>query len=81
MKSTKFKVLLLATSLFAFSATFAQDTTNKPKPDTSKTPKHDSTSMRTTTGGGSMATNVSAINLSLTKTKDKVAAKKEETTS
>ena len=32
MKSIKLKVFFLAASFFAFSATFAQDTSGKPKP-------------------------------------------------
>jgi hypothetical protein len=81
MKSIKLNVFFLALSFFAFSATFAQDTTGKPKPDTSKLPpKHDSTSMTTTKSGGSIVSNnISAVNASLTKNEDKGAAKKEET--
>ena len=50
MKSSKLRVFLLAASFFAFSATFAQDTTNKPKPDTSKSPKPDTTKIEAPKG-------------------------------
>ena len=80
MKSSKLRLFLLAASFFAFSATFAQDTTNKPKPDTSKSPKPDTTKIEAPKGGGTSGSNVSAVNASLTKNEDKVAAKKEETT-
>ena len=79
MTSIKLKVFFLAVSFFAFSATFAQDTTRKPKPDTSKLPKPDTTSMKTTQSGNVVSSNVNAVNSSLTKSDDKVAAKKEET--
>ena len=81
MKSIKLKVFFLAVSFLAVSATFAQDTSGKPKPDTSKLPpKHDSTSMTSTKSGAStVSSNISAINSSLTKKEDKVEAKKEET--
>ena len=82
MKSIKLKVFFLALSFLAFSATFAQDTTGKPKPkpDTSKLPpKHDTTSMTKTSSSGSIvSSNVNVSNSSLTKQEDKVAAKKEE---
>ena len=79
MKSIKLKVFFLAAGFCAFSAAFAQDTTQKPKPDTSKLPpKHDSTSMTSTKSGASaVSSNISAINSSLTKKEDKVEAKKE----
>ncbi len=55
MKASKLKVLFTAAGFFALSASFAQDTTMAPKPDTSKMPSdttkmpmHDSTSMSTT---------------------------------
>jgi len=80
MKSIKLKVFFLALSFLAFSATFAQDTTHKPKPDTSKLPKHDSTSMRITPGIGSLLGNtVNVDSSSLTKNEGKPEAKKEVT--
>ncbi len=45
MKSTGLKGIFLGLTCFAATAVFAQDTTNKPKPDTSKWQKHDTTSM------------------------------------
>ena len=77
MKSIKLKVFFLAVSFFSFSVIFAQDTTNKPKPDTTKLPpKHDSTSMINTHSSGSfLSSNVDAINSSLTKNRDRVEAK------
>ncbi|HVZ96104.1 MAG TPA: hypothetical protein VG847_04460 [Chitinophagaceae bacterium] len=45
MKSTGLKGVFLGLTCFAATAIFAQDTTNKPKPDTSKWPKRDTTSM------------------------------------
>ena len=80
MKSIKLKVFFLAVSFCAFSAAFAQDTTHKPKPDTSKSPKPDTTKIQIDKGSGSIGSNVSVVNPSLTKNEDKVAAKKEETT-
>ena len=79
MKSIKVKAFFLAASFFVFSASFAQDTTNKPKPDTSKLPpKHDSTSVINTHGNGSlMSSAVNVINLSLANNEFKVEAKLE----
>ena len=79
MKSIKLKVFFLAAGFFALSSTFAQDTTQKPSPDTSKTPKHDSTTVINTNGSNDkvVSNNVSAINSSLTKKEDKAEAKKE----
>ena len=79
MKSIKLKVFFLAVSFFAFSTSFAQDTTSKPKPDTTKLPpKHDSTSMIKTHNGGSLlSSKVNPINATLTNSKNKVEAKKE----
>lgn len=45
MKSTKLKAILLGMSCFAVASTFAQDSPKTPTPDTTKMPKHDSTSM------------------------------------
>ena len=79
MKSIKLKVFFLAAGFFALSSTFAQDTTQKPSPDTSKTPKKDSTTMIKANGSSVkvVTSNVSAINSSLTKKEDKAEAKKE----
>lgn len=44
MKSTKLKVIFLGLSCFAVASTSAQDSPNMPKPDTTKMPRHDSTS-------------------------------------
>jgi hypothetical protein len=81
MKSIKLKVFFLAVSFCAFSAAFAQDTTHKPKPDTSKLPpKHDTTSMINDHGSKSIVSrNVDVITSSLKASEDKVVAKKEET--
>jgi|HubBroStandDraft_2_1064218.scaffolds.fasta_scaffold3052914_1 hypothetical protein len=43
MKSPILKTVFLAMSCCATIATFAQDSSKWPKPDTSKMPKHDST--------------------------------------
>lgn len=45
MKSIKLKTLLAAASLFAMSASFAQDTSTLPKPDTTNRPSTDTTKM------------------------------------
>ncbi|MEO8413345.1 MAG: hypothetical protein ABI472_06780 [Ginsengibacter sp.] len=45
MKSTKLKILFAGISIFAVTSIFAQDSPSTPKPDTSKAPKPDSTSM------------------------------------
>ena len=88
MKSIKLKVFFLALSFFAFSATFAQDTSHKhksdtskwPKSDTSKMPRPDTTGIRTTGSGSNIAANGSHVTRpSLTQPSDKVAARKEET--
>ena len=80
MKSIKLNVLFLALSFFAISATFAQDTTGKPKPDTSKLPKKDSTSLIKTHNAGSLlSSKFNPINATLTNNKTKVEAKKEAT--
>ena len=76
MKSIHLKAFFLALSFFTFSAIFAQDTTNKPKPDTTK-PKHDSTSMAKQSGAGLLCSNIDAINSSLIND-DKIAARKED---
>ena len=79
MSSIKLKVFFLAASFFSFSAIFAQDSTNKPVPDTSKMPKHDSTSMIMNQPGRSViSNNVTEITASLEKKANKVDAKKEE---
>jgi hypothetical protein len=88
MKSIKLKVFFLALSFFAFSATFAQDTSHKhrpdtskwPKSDTSKMPRPDTTGVKTTGSESSIAGNTYHVNRpSLTESSGKVAARKEET--
>ena len=76
MKSMKLKAIFLGLSLCAFSATFAQDTTGKPKTDTTKLPKHDSTSMVIPHSNGNLlSVNVNAINASLAGYENKAEAK------
>jgi uncharacterized membrane protein len=79
MKSTKLKLFFLAAGFFAVSSTFAQDTTNKHKTDTSRMPKHDSTTMIKAAGSSTVSgTMASAINAPATKKEDnKIEAKKE----
>jgi adenylate kinase len=45
MKSTGLKGIFLALTCLATTAIFAQDTSNKPKPDTTMRPRRDTTSM------------------------------------
>jgi hypothetical protein len=60
----------------AFSATFAQDdTTKKPNPDTSQLPKHDTTSMTTSTR--SLSRDVAVISSFVTKDENVATAKLE----
>jgi hypothetical protein len=67
MKSMKLKAIFLGLSICAFSATFAQDTTGKPKTDTTKLPKHDSTSMVIPHSNGNLlSVHMNAVNTSLT---------------
>ena len=47
MTSTQLKTIFAGLSCFAFTTIFSQDTTMKPKTDTSKWPKHDSTKLGT----------------------------------
>jgi hypothetical protein len=76
MKSTNLKVFLFALSSLAFSATFAQDdTTKKPNPDTSQLPKHDTTSMTTSTR--SLSRDVAVISSFVTKDENVATAKLE----
>jgi hypothetical protein len=76
MKSTNLKVFLFALSSLAFSATFAQDdTTKKPNPDTSQLPKHDTTSMTTSTH--SLSRDVAVISSFVTKDENVATAKLE----
>lgn len=79
MKLIKVKVFFLAVSFFSFSALFAQDSTNNPKTDTSKAPKHDSTSMiQTHRSGNILSSNATEITAFIGKNENKVEAKKEE---
>ena len=81
MKSIKLRAFFLAAGFFAISSTFAQDTTNKHKSDTSKLPRHDSTSMIKANGSNSSSvasSNLSAVNSSLTKKEDNKAEAKKE---
>ncbi|KAA9035866.1 hypothetical protein FW778_20135 [Ginsengibacter hankyongi] len=60
MKSIQLKTVFLGLSCFAFASTFAQDSPSTPKPDTTKMPKHDSTSMNSPVA---MHNNVASINV------------------
>ena len=78
MNSTKLKAVFLGLSCFAFAATFAQDSPKTPKPDTTKSPKHDSISMSSAMMyGRSIGYSVKMLNASFTKNEDIVALKKE----
>jgi hypothetical protein len=79
MKFIKVKVFFLAVSFFSFSAIFAQDSTSHPKTDSSKAPKHDSTSMiQTPRSSNALTSNVTEITAFIGKNENKVEAKKEE---
>ena len=77
MKSIQLKTVFLGLSCFAFASTFAQDSPSTPKPDTTKMPKHDSTSMnspalmKTTVA----SINVKAVNENVSKNESIVALK------
>lgn len=78
MKSTQLKAVVLGLSCFAFASTFAQDSPSTPKPDTTKLPKHDSTSMKTSSmHSNSVSYNVKMLNSFFTKNEDIVALKNE----
>ena len=78
MKYVKVKLFVLATGFFAFSGVYAQDTMHKPTPDTSKSPRHDSTTMKTTKASRSIVSTIGEVNLFLTENEDNAVAKKEE---
>ena len=77
MNFTKLKAVFLGLSCFAFASTFAQDSPKTPKPDTTKWPKHDSTSMSRVTMHSSSGYIVKMLNESFTKNEDILSLKKE----
>ncbi len=78
MKSTKLKTVLLGLSCFAFASAFAQDSPKTPNPDTTKAPKHDSTSMRSTTMHSNLVRcDLNVLNAYFTTNGDVVALKNE----
>jgi hypothetical protein len=63
MKSTKLKAVFFGLSCFAVASTFAQDSPKTPKPDTTKWPKHDSTSLNANSRpGNTVSYNVKMLN-------------------
>ncbi len=78
MNSPKLKTIFLGLSCFAFASSFAQDSPSTPKPDTTKWPKHDSTSMNKTTIHSNLANyNVAMLSASFIANNGLVAVKKE----
>ena len=78
MNSPKLKTVLLGLSCFAFASSFAQDSPSTPKPDTTKWPKHDSTSMKKTTMQSNLANyNVAMLSASFIANNGLAAVKKE----
>ncbi len=76
----KSKAFFLALSCFVFSATFAQDSPKTPKPDTTKRPKHDSTTVKHNIQPAKAATTIDATTSFIMINENKLAAKKEQPT-
>ncbi len=77
MKNIKSKALFLGLSCFAFSATFAQDSPRTPRPDTTKSPRHDSTVMVKSHFDNSLRTTFNAATSFVMIDDNKLVAKKE----
>ncbi|HEY5407445.1 MAG TPA: hypothetical protein VIJ92_10160 [Ginsengibacter sp.] len=78
MNFPKLKAILFGVSCFAFASAFAQDTPKTPKPDTTKMPRHDSTSMNLKAMHNDVVSfNVTASHSFITKNEKAVALKKE----